>query len=274
MSEHHHPWICVTCAAEFAPSAEPPKSCPICEDPRQYVGAKGQLWTHETELAKTHKTVLRQEESGLLGIGVEPGVAISQRALLITHPDGGVWFEGVPLLDDDAVAEIQRRGGVRAMVASHPHLYGTMVTNSIKLGNVPIYLPEADRQWLMYPHENVRFFEGDFLDLGHGVTLHVTGGHFDGSAVAHWPEGAEGKGALLTGDTILISQDPDWVSFMWSTPNRVNLGPKAIKRIVEMTERLSYDRIHDSWWGSRVDHDAKAKVLASAQRILDIQQNG
>lgn len=274
MPDQIHPWICVTCAAEFAPSAEPPGRCPICEDPRQYVGPNGQQWTHEAELAATHKTVLRQEEPGLLGIGVEPGVAISQRALLIEHPDGGIWFDGIPYLDEPAIAEIRQRGGVRAMVMSHPHLYGAIVTNSIKLGNVPIYLPEADRGWLLYPHENVKFFSGDTLDLGHGTSLIVTGGHFDGSALVHWPEGAGGKGALLTGDTMLIAQDRDWVSFMWSAPNRVNLGPKAISKIVAMTENLAYDRIHDGWWGSRIDRDARAKVAASAKRILDIQANG
>lgn len=274
MADTLHTWLCKTCAAEFPPSAEPPASCPICEDPRQYVGANGQEWLQEADLAKTHKTVLREEEPGLLGVGTEPGVAISQRALLITHPDGGVMFDGFAYLGQAGVDEIQRRGGVRAMTMSHPHLYGAAVTNSIKLGNVPIYLPEADRQWLMYPHENVQFFSGDFLDLGHGVTLHVTGGHFDGSSFVHWPEGAGGKGAILTGDTIFTGNDKDWVSFMWSTPNRVTLGPRAIRKIIAMTEKLDYDRLHDGWWGSGVMENAKAKVAASADRILDIQANG
>lgn len=274
MPDKLHPWICVTCAAEFTPSAGPPPSCPICEDPRQYVAAHGQQWTNEAELRKDHKTVWREEEPGLLGIGVEPGVAIGQRALLIEHPEGGILFDGFPLLDEAGIAEIKRRGGVRAIVASHPHLYGALVTNSIKLGNVPIYLPDADRQWLMYPHENVQFFSGDFLDLGQGVTLHVTGGHFDGSALVHWPQGAGGTGALLTGDTIFTGNDKNWVSFMWSTPNRVNLGPRAINRIVAMTEKLDYDRLHDGWWGSGVMQGAKARVAASANRILSIQQNG
>lgn len=269
-----HPWICATCAAEFAPSADAPHRCPICEDPRQYVPETGQRWTHELELVQDHRTVLREEEPGLLGIGVDPSVAIGQRALLITHPEGGVMFDGVPFLDEAAIFEIKRSGGVRAMVMSHPHLYGAMVTNSIKLGNVPIYIPEADRDWVMYPHENIHFFDQDQLDLGHGVTLNVTGGHFDGSAFVHWPEGADGKGALLTGDTIFTGGDKNWVSFMWSTPNRVNLGPKAIRKIVSTADALPYDRIHDGWWGSGVMEDAKHKVAASADRILQLQAEG
>lgn len=266
-----HTWICKACCAEFPASAEPPAECPICRDPRQYIGPEGQQWTHEAALiASGHKTELRDIEPGLLGIGVTPQAGIGQRALLIEHPQGGVLWDGVPLLDDAALAEIERRGGVRAIVASHPHLYGAIATNSEKLGNVPVYLPEADRQWLMRPHRNIRFFSEDCLDLGHGVTLHVTGGHFDGSAVLHWPEGAGGKGAIMTGDTIIVAADTDWVSFIWSAPNRVPLGIKPMRHIVEVTEKLSYDRLYAGWWEAVVKTGAKAKIAASERRILEI----
>lgn len=269
-----HPWICATCCAEFPPAEEPPHRCPICEDPRQYVPVEGQKWTNELELAQEHRTEIHEEEPGLIGIGVEPRTGIGQRALLVTHEEGGVMFDGIPLLDEASIFEIRKLGGVRAMVMSHPHLYGAMVTNSVKLGNVPIYLPEADREWVMYPHENIRFFDGDELDLGHGLTLHVTGGHFDGSSLLHWPQGAEGRGAILVGDTVLIAEDREHVSFMWSVPNRVQLGPRAISRIVKTSESLDYDRIHAGWWGSRLVAGAKAKVKASADRVAEIQRNG
>ena len=233
------------------------------------------MWTSEAELvAKGHKTEIREEESGLFGIGVTPAAGIGQRALLVTHPEGGVLFDGVPLLDDDALVEIARLGGVRAIVASHPHLYGALVTNARKLGNVPVYLPVADRAWLMNPDPLVSYFSGDTLDLGHGLTLHVTGGHFDGSSFLHWPEGAGGKGAILCGDTMLVSPGQDWVSFLWSAPNRVQLGPRAIRRIVSTAEALAYDRIYAGWWDAIVPANAKARVDASEKRLRDIQLNG
>ena len=268
-------WICDTCCAEFPDTETPPALCPICEDPRQYVLTRGQVWTSEAELvANGHVTEIREEEPGLYGIGVTPKAGIGQRALLVAHPDGGVLFDGIPLLDDAALERIAALGGVRAIVASHPHLYGALVTNAKKLGDVPVYLPEADRQWLMNPDPLVTFFSGDRLDLGHGVSLHVTGGHFDGSAFLHWPEGAGGKGAILTGDTMLVSPGHDWVSFLWSAPNRVQLGPKAIDRIVSMSDAVPYDRIHAGWWGDTIAANAKARVAASAARIRDIQQHG
>lgn len=261
-----HPWICKTCCNEYPPSAEPPAVCPICADPRQYVPPTGQEWISPDDLAATHASDIRQEEPGLLGIGVAPHVGIGQRSLLIEHPEGGVLWDGVPLLDDSAIEAIKARGGVRAMVMSHPHLYGAAVSNSIKLGNVPLYIPEADRDWIAWPHENVRFFSGKTLDLGHGVTLHVTGGQFDGSAFVHWPEG---RGALLTGDTIFATPGQDWVTFTWSTPNYVPLPPPDIERITATAAALPYDRIYCGWWASKIPQDAKAAVARSAARIFE-----
>jgi len=270
-----HTHICATCCAEFPSSDTPPDICPICADPRQYVPVDGQKWTHEAELAANgHVTEWREEEPGLLGIGVTPKAGIGQRALLIEHPEGGVLWDGIPLLDDAAIAEINRRGGVRAMVMSHPHLYGAMVTNSIKLGNVPIYLPAADRDWVMYPHDNITYFDGDNLDLGQGVTVQVAGGHFAGSAFLHWADGADGKGVILTGDTIMVAADHDWVSFMWSYPNMVPLGPKAVRAIVAATERYEFDRIRGAWWDTVMQSGAKAKLAASEQRFQDAIANG
>jgi hypothetical protein len=41
--------------------------------------------------------------------------------------------------------------------------------------------------------------------------------------VLHWPAGCGQRGALLTGDTITVVQDRDWVSFMWSFPKLIPL---------------------------------------------------
>lgn len=268
-------WICNTCCAEYPETEHPPEHCPICEDGRQYVLPRGQVWTQESELiVNGHKTEIREEEPGLYGIGVTPKAGIGQRALLVAHPEGGVLFDGIPLLDEAALDEIARLGGVRAIVASHPHLYGALVTNAKKLGNVPIHLPEADRAWLMSPDPLVTFFDSDVLDLGHGITLHVTGGHFDGSAFLYWPEGADGKGVLLTGDTMLVSPGQNWVSFMWSSPNMVQLNPKAIRKIVAAAEVLEYDRIYTGWWDAMMPRNAKVRVAASEARIRDMQARG
>ena len=74
----------------------------------------------------------------------------------------------------------------------------------------------------------IRFWEGTTLSLWDGLTLINCGGHFEGGAVLHWPAGANGKGALLTGDIIQVVQDRRYVSFMRSYANLIPLGPAAI----------------------------------------------
>ncbi len=268
-------WICTACLAEFPDSENPPETCPICTDPRQFVPPRGQTWTSAEKLvAEGHRTDIRELEPGLYGIGIAPALDLGKRAVLVAHPDGGVLFDGVPLLDDDALAEIMRLGGVRAMVASHPHLYGALATNARKLGNVPVYLPEADRGWLMNTDVEVTYFSGDALDLGDGLTLHVTGGHFPGSSFLYWPDGAGGKGAILAGDTIVPTPGCDWVSFMWSVPNMVQLPLRDIRRIVAAADRLAYDRLYGGWWDALIAQNAKAVVAASEKRLVAMQAGG
>ena len=75
----------------------------------------------------------------------------------------------------------------------------------------------------MRPDPRITFWSGETLALPGELTLVRLGGHFPGSAVLHWPAGAEGRGALLTGDTIYVVADRAWVSFMYSYPNLIPL---------------------------------------------------
>ena len=63
-------FICTTCGTQFAESQETPEECTICQDDRQYVGWGGQQWTTSDVLRKTHRNTLKQEEPGLIGIGM------------------------------------------------------------------------------------------------------------------------------------------------------------------------------------------------------------
>ena len=84
----------------------------------------------------------------------------------------------------------------------------------------------------------------------------------------HWPGGANGKGALLTGDLITVVQDRRYVSFMRSYPNLIPLGPAAIRRIIDAIELFSFDQIYGAWWKANVLSDAKAAVRRSAERYF------
>lgn len=90
---------------------------------------------------------------------------------------------------------------------------------------MPIYLHADDRQWVMRPDRAIVFWEGETRTLADGLTLVRCGGHFEGGTVLHWADGANGRGALLTGDIIQVVPDRKNVSFMYSYPNYRRGGP-------------------------------------------------
>ena len=190
-------FICVQCGTQFAETAEPPSRCPICEDERQFVRHTGQEWTTLKQLAANHHNRIEDEAPLLLGIGTEPEFAIGQRALLLQSPGGNLLWDCISLLDDETIAEVNARGGIRAIAISHPHFYSSMIEWA-ECFDAQIFLHSADREWVMRKSLRIQFWEGSTLSLWDGLTLINCGGHFEGGTVLHWPTGANGKGALLT----------------------------------------------------------------------------
>lgn len=260
-------FICAQCGVQFGETAEPPAHCSICEDERQFVRHTGQEWTTLKRLQADHRNRIQEEAPLLLGIGTEPEFAIGQRALLVQSPAGNLLWDCISLLDDKTAAEINARGGIRAIAISHPHFYSGMVEWAERF-DAQILLHAADREWVMRKNSRVQFWEGASLSLWDGLTLINLGGHFEGGTVLHWPTGARDKGALLTGDIITVVQDRHYVSFLRSYPNLIPLGASAIGRIVEGVEPFSFDQIYGGWWQANVLSDAKAAVKRSAERYL------
>lgn len=261
-------YICTTCGVGYAETEAPREVCLVCADDRQYVNASGQAWTTLDELREDHVNELREVEPGLTGIASKPQVAIGQRALWIEQPDGGVMWDCTPVITDEALAAIKAKGGIKAIAISHPHFYSTMVDWSRALGGVPIYLHEDNRDWVMRPDPAVEFWTGETKEIAAGITLVRVAGHFPGSTVLHWADGAEGRGVLMTGDSIMVVPDTRWVSFMYSFPNLIPMNAKGVERIVKAVKPFAYDRIYSGWWDRVLDHDAKAAMGRSADRYI------
>ncbi len=92
----------------------------------------------------------------------------------------------------------------------------------------------------------IRTWSGKLTPLP-GVTVIQPGGHFPGSAVVHWANGAEGKGVLLSGDTIFANPDRTSVSFMRSYPNRIPLSGAVVDRVAKSLDPFEYDRLYNNF---------------------------
>ena len=262
-------YICVTCGVQFDESDQPPERCPVCEDPRQYVGWDGQQWTTMAAMkAAGYSNEVRKKEPGLLGIGIAPSFSIGQRALLVQTDHGNILYDCISYLDDQTIESIWALGGVHAICFSHPHFYDSMVSWSQAFDNAPIYIPEVDVEHVMRHDPAIRYWDGAPLELVPGVTLVQCGGHFPGSAVLHWANGADGRGALMVGDTLTVVPDRRYVSFMTSYPNLVPMSPGQVQRIVDTVEPYSFDRVYGGWWRRNILSGAKEAVRRSAERYI------
>ena len=83
--------------------------------------------------------------------------------------------------------------------------------------------------------------------MGKRFIVPITGGHFEGYQVLHWPAGAEGKGVLMAGDQPQICMDPKQVSFMWSYPNYIPLNASTIRHVMQCLDPLEFDRIYGAF---------------------------
>jgi hypothetical protein len=261
-------FICVTCGTQYGESAAAPEQCLICSDERQYVGWDGQRWTTMEELRATSHNRVAPEGRGILGIGTEPKFAIGQRALHVQAGGRGFLWDCISLVDDDTVRALDALGGVAGIAISHPHYYASMVEWSRAFGGAPIYLHADDSQWVVRHDRAVVFWDGDTREVAPGLTLVRCGGHFGGGTVLHWADGADGEGALLTGDTIMVGEDRRTAGFMYSFPNYIPLNARAVQHIGTMVEPFAFEHVYGGWFGRNILSDGKQAVRYSVRRYL------
>jgi hypothetical protein len=256
-------WVCKACGTQYPPSRQPPGACPICEDPRQYIPAgEGQVWVEWDDVLDGHRADIRADH-GLMGIGCKPEFAIGQRALLVQSAAGNVLWDCTPYIDDEVVDAVSAEGGLAAIAISHPHYYSAMVEWAHAFG-CPVWLHEAERKWVMRPDSAVRFWDGEWKELGGGLTLIRCGGHFEGGQVLH----CSNRRALFSGDIVQVIPDRRYVSFMYSYPNLIPLPPSKVEAIAGALEPFEFDSIYGAWFDRVIERDGSAIVRRSAERYV------
>ncbi|WP_304459484.1 MBL fold metallo-hydrolase [Alicyclobacillus sendaiensis] len=261
-------WICMTCGTQYPETDLPPSTCPICQDERQYVGREGQRWTTLVDMQRHgYRNAFYQHEPCLWGIETVPEFAIGQHAKLIRTQEGNILWDCISYLDEVTVDLIRGIGGIRAIAVSHPHFYSSMVEWAERF-DACIYLHARDKQWVMRPSERIVLWDGPKFELGSECTLFHVGGHFAGSTVLLWNQGAHGRGVLLTGDTLSVSADRRHVSFMYSFPNRIPLSATIVESIRSKLEPLSFERLYGTQFDTVIETRAKDAVMRSVERYL------
>lgn len=261
-------FICITCGCQYPNTEAPPAECLICRDDRQYVNPSGQAWTTLPAMRKTYFNAFRRLEQGLMGVGTFPSFAIGQRALMVRAPTGTILWDCISFLDETTVTLVKALGGLTAIACSHPHFLASVVEWSHAFGSIPVYLHAMDRKFVTRSDSVLNFWEGDQLTLAEGITLVRCGGHFPGSSILHWAQGADGKGALLTGDTLQVRPDKG-LTFMHSYPNLIPLDAGTVRRVADALAPWPFEAIYGGWWERVIPQHAKQVMAASVEQYIE-----
>ncbi len=214
-------YLCRTCGVQIEEAREPPDSCQICTDDRQYVGRDGQQWTTLEKLRQSgFKNRIEAVDDELYKIITDPSFGIGQRAFLVRTRSGNLLWDCISYLDDETVTSVKKLGGIDAIAISHPHYYSSMIEWSEAFGGAPVYVHSLDRKWVQRKSPKITFWKGEKTSPLGGLEIVNLGGHFDGSSVLYLREGAHGTGVLLSGDTISCCHGPSLDNLHVQLPKR------------------------------------------------------
>lgn len=149
-----------------------------------------------------YKNTWKQDdvEKRMWSISTEPKFGIGQRCVLLETDEGNVLWDCIAYLDDETVEAVKAKGGLKAIVISHPHYYTTHLDWAEEFG-CPIYVAADDQEWLNRKDGNGRrkLIEGTNDEIVKGVVAAKPGGHFPGSLVMCWEK------MLFVADTLVTT---------------------------------------------------------------------
>jgi glyoxylase-like metal-dependent hydrolase (beta-lactamase superfamily II) len=233
--------ICSTCGTYYIATTAP-ELCVICADERQYFPPTGQSWTKPKDLHYKHSIKLNKLQDRLYELEINPMFAIGQRALLVLSEQGNVLWDCIPMLDELTTEFIKLKGGLKAIGFSHPHYYSNM-NEWAEVFDCPVYIHTNDAAHIVQPGKNIKCWQGDELELWDGMKILLIGGHFAGSCILHVPF-LSPKGTIICGDTLFLSPNKKHFSAAWSSPNRMPLPLKEMKRIQERLQTIPFDSFY------------------------------
>jgi glyoxylase-like metal-dependent hydrolase (beta-lactamase superfamily II) len=254
------PFLCTNCGY-WRRLPSPPAECPLCLDFRHAPPEDGWAFLSEDEVAARTTTTWTEVEPGRWRFDSSQRFHIGPSGYLLEHPDGNVCFEAPNWLSDDALDFMASLGGVAVATASHPHVYGAL-HRVVDRFSPEVPLPVPDEPWALafaptQPYDDV-------LPVADGLTLHVTGGHFDGHQVLHDAE----RSILFCGDALKLDLDPDderralGISTHKAFVRQVPLSPAELRRYREVFAGLDFEQTWTPFeQGANAGRDAALALL-------------
>ena len=193
------PYACENCGF-WQKYFAPPPDCPVCTDTRNDLPADGWNFIPFEEVRHRLSGRWRHVASDLMAFNTEPPLGLDGTGWLILREKGNVAFEAAPVYTNAMLDEIEARGGIAILSASHVHGYGALwqlqeaFDPELVLHKDDLRMTKAMR--VTYPYD-------DALEIADGLTLHHVGGHYEGQACLH---DARGK-RLFCGDMFKVDQD-------------------------------------------------------------------
>jgi hypothetical protein len=195
-------YACTNCGHWQRWPAPGPTVCPVCADVRNALPQDGFAFVTDKEVDDLVTCSWGPSPvEGITEYACTPRFGLDSRGWVIDSDDGPVGFECAPWYSDEAVAELRARGGLRVLAASPVHGYGALWRLQEVLEPPVVCVGVKDLLWTKA--FRVTWPADDVLELAPGLTLHRTGGHFDGHSVLH----DRGRGVLFCGDSLKVDLD-------------------------------------------------------------------
>ena len=234
------PYACADCGHWQRWFAEPP-GCPVCSDVRNALPQDGWRFLPERAVAAGRRARWAETTPGVTGYWCEPVLGLGTTGWVLDSEAGPVGWEGAGYYPPAALAEIERRGGLAALGASHVHGYGALWQLQDTLAPQVLAIGVDDLVWTKA--FRVTWPVDERLDLAPGLVVHRTGGHFPGHNVLH----DERRGILFCGDALKVDLDPDGVPRGLSCHKafhaQIPLSHEEVRRTRELVATLDFEAI-------------------------------
>jgi glyoxylase-like metal-dependent hydrolase (beta-lactamase superfamily II) len=265
-NEYNDKIICSTCGTQYNEITPKSEGCPICNDDRQYVPAMGQAWTSLPLLKKNYSNTITKIYDNLYEIRTTPKFAIGQRAFLIITPGGNILWDCIALLDQPTIDFIKSKGGLKAIVFSHPHYFTTMNVWADEF-DCPVIIHKYDEEWIFQKGNKITLWSGIEKQLWDGISIINIGGHFPGSSILRVPFFSP-EGTIFCGDTFQIGTSKKHISVMYSYPNYIPVSLAEIKRIKKQVDQIRFDTVFGAFDNQQILLTGKELLQSSLKKYV------